>query len=137
MKRSKIALLVFFMFFCLFTGCRKQTPPAAPLRLITGVQITEEIPGNPILHQYTQPQQIDAIIVYLSGLRPYGIADRNPERVSGAAYRIEVFFSDGTSRIYRQRANRYFSKDCRTWRLIDPQKGAYLQELLQQTPSSS
>ncbi len=114
-------------------GCRQDAPNPPP-QLITGVYILYRQNGDILERQYTDPQKIDEVLFYLLKLHPYGIADRNPERVAGPTYYIELQLSDGQRHVYRQRADRYLSRDCQAWRLVNPKKAAALYPLLAQLP---
>lgn len=128
-KIWKISFLLFAVLF-LFPGCAKKDA-IAPMPLVTGVLVTCKQDGEVLERRYTDPDKVDAVLHYLLRLHPYGVADRDPERVCGDVYKIEVLLSDGEKHIYRQRADRYISKDCQVWRLIDPTRAAELYPLLE------
>lgn len=112
----------------LLTGCRAQTE--APLALVNQIQISGYSQNAPFGAVYTNPLKMETILFYFRGLKPHGVPNTDPERISGDRYRITISFTDGTRHIYRQQANRFFSANSHPWQKIDPKKGAMLSLLL-------
>ncbi len=134
-KFSKIGLLVLAVLL-LLPGCRKEEAPKEVV-LVTKITVICRQEGDVLARHYTDPQKMDAILHYLLRLKPYGFAERDPESVRGPAIEIQTDLSDGSRHIYRQRADRYFSKDSQAWELIDPKRAAMLYPLLEQMESDS
>ncbi len=126
--RKKVMLLLPVIF--LLSGCRS-APEPAPVPIVTGIRVQCLESGATARWEYTDPQKMEPLLVYLASLHPYGIAERNPEQVIGKAYRIDIFMSDGANHIYRLRADRYYSKDSAPWRLVDPKQAALLPQILE------
>lgn len=121
----KFRKLTLVFFFCLLlTGCAAKPKP---LHLVTKISVTDRAG---ITKDYTEPQKMETILYYLRSLEPQGRPDTDPERIMGEAYRICVEYADGGQSIYRQRANRFLSRDAHPWQKIDPQKAAVLRPLL-------
>ena len=112
---------------CCFSlmGCSKQQKS---LHLVTKISITDD---KGIIKSFTEPQKMETILYYLRGLDPAGKPGTDPERIIGDAYRIDIEYADGGQSIYRQRANRFLSKDSHPWQTIDPKKAAILRPLLE------
>ena len=132
-KIAKICCALLAVLF-LLPGC-SQKSHSKPLVLVTKVTVTSQKNGDILQWYYTDPEKIEAVMHYLLRLKPYGFAERDPELVCGPFFEIKVALSNGKSHIYRQRADRYISKDCQTWELIDPKRAAMLYPLLEQMES--
>ena len=131
MKRKLLVLMVVFMM--LLTGCKEEKPPELPL--VTAVEITCRH-GEEVIHRtYTTPQKVQRFLYYLRRQQTMGYTDRNPERILGDTAWIRVELSDGSSRIYRQRADRFLSVDCHRWKKIDESWGRRLYSMLLLIPS--
>ena len=77
-----------------------------------------------------KPEEMEAVLNQVRCLEPLGQADMDPERVLGDSLTIRVCLSSGRCHIYRQQADRYFSKDNKPWRKIDPIQGRRLRLFL-------
>jgi hypothetical protein len=115
---------VFIICFSLF-GCGQQQKP---LHLVTKISVTD---NKGITRDFTDPQKMETILYYLRSLDPMGRPKTDPERIMGESYRIHIEYADGGQSIYRQRANRFLSKDAHPWQTIDPKKAAILRPLLE------
>lgn len=127
--------MLVFVFACSVSliGCKEERPPEIPL--VTAVEITCRHGGEIIQRTYTQPEKVQRFLYYLRRQQTKGYADRNPERVEGDTAWIKVQLSNGGSRVYRQRADRFWSKDCHRWKRIDETWGRRLYRMLILIPS--
>ena len=133
----KNGLLLFAVLF-LLAGCsRKEPTPHPDTRVVTRIEVTCRNEDTTMERSYTDPQKIRFILNYLRLLKFCGAADTDPERITGDDNRIVLQLSDGHQRIYRQRAYRYLSVDCRPWFKVDPEHAATLLPYLQETASDS
>ena len=85
--------------------------------------------------QVFQEAKMRPILDYLRYLDPYGKPREDPEQVSGSDCCITLIYSDGSQRIYRQRADRYMRIDDGPWTRIDQAKAMELKMLLWVIPS--
>ena len=116
------------LIFCcclLLSGCKASEKP---LQLVTKVSVTDQ---TGLTRHYTQPQQMETLLYYLRSLGAQGRPNTDPERILGEHYLIRLEYSDGQTSIYRQRANRFLSRDSRPWQIISPKRAALLKPLLQ------
>ena len=135
---KKMIRLLFVCCFLLFSlsGCIKNDTLQKPLcRVVTQVDISCQTEHMLIQRHYTHPEKMEYVLLYLRLLKPSGKPDVDPEQLDKAVYHITVSLSDGTKRLYRQKAHQYFSKDSRTWEKIDPEKAAGLYRLMEKIPS--
>ena len=130
MKKTKLTLLVVIM--CLISGCSRAEAPVS--RVVTKIDVVCTQSNTQVIRTYKHPKKMEALLYYLRTLRYCGKADTDPEQIRGDAYHIVLTYSDGTSRVYRQRANRYLSRDARPWEQIDPRQGRSLPLLLKLMP---
>ena len=121
----KIFLSFLFLVF-LLTGCEK-SPDASPVpRYVAQVDVR-----GTLQRKYTAPEKMSSVLNYLRLLEGGGSPDTDPERITGDVYEITLSLSDGTRRVYRQRANRYLSRDSHPWERIDPELASRLSPLLE------
>ena len=132
---SMFLLLLPFV-FAGSAGRHLREKPALPL-LVTQIRVAGHDGSNTLSRQYTQPAKIGHVLRYLRWLDHGGIADTDPEQLTGSSFDITIYYSDGQTRIYRQRADRYLSKNCRPWEKIDPEQAHILLPLLRALPSDS
>ena len=122
---GKILKITLALLCCFLLGAC-HTEPSKP-RLVTKVSITD---SAGITRNYLEPRKMEVFLYYLRSLNPTGKPTTDLERIIGESYRICVEFSDGQTSIYRQRANRFLSRDSHPWQNIDPKKASMLRPLL-------
>ena len=59
----------------------------------------------------------------------------DPDTLTGQAFRVRVFFSDGSERLYRTKSDRYIRTNDGPWQQTDPQKLQQLNFLLLSLPA--
>ena len=132
--KKLIAILALMALFC--SGCRRQEPVSTqPVhRVVTGIDITYQ--NGPLFakRSYTNNKKMEVILHYLRFIDPYGTPQEIPEQVKGSEFHILLTYSDGSKRLYRQRADRYLMKDG-NWKCIDPKKAQELSRILSQMES--
>lgn len=123
----KYACLLFAFIMPLFAG--KVTAAANGPDVITGVQITCRRENTTSTRQYVQPHKIAAVLTYLRLMDFGGKADADPEQLTGDSFEIILYDTNGPYSIYRQRANRFFSKNETPWVNISPVQASRLYPL--------
>lgn len=121
-----LATVVFFFFGCTRGG----EDPTVP-RLVTQIEVVYSHGEQLLRRQYTDPSKMSSVLNYIRLLDRGGPADTDPERVPGDACKITLRLSDGSSRVYHQRSDRFLSKDFHSWQRIDPEQGQQLLPLLE------
>ena len=134
MKRTSKILFLFAALVCLL-GCARRE--GKHVSVVTGVQITASNGDRAMRRQYTHPQNIQKVLNYLRLQESLGMAEEDPERLSGNAVVIEVTLSDGSRSVYYQRGGRYLSKKYHPWQEIDSEKAADFYRMLQRTPTDT
>lgn len=127
-KFSILFLCVIFLW-----GCQPKKPQSP--RLVTMIRVSGVHQDIPLDVIYTQPQKMETLLYYLRSLEELGQAETDPERIMGDRFQITVSYSDGTRQIYRQRADRFLSRNDRPWKNVDPQKASLLYPLLMSMPA--
>lgn len=107
----------------------------SPPQMVTQVRIVCQHKKSTMTRCYTQPHKMEPVLNYLRLLKYKGQADTDPERLTGDRFEITLYYSNGQSRIYRQRSNRYLSKNAHAWEKIDPEQARLLYPMLQSMPS--
>lgn len=105
------------------------------LNIITQVQITCRKENTAITRRYVQPHKISAVLNYLRLLKSGGSANNDPEQLTGSSYEIVLQDAAGRRSIYRQRANRFLSKNAKPWERVSQEQASRLYYLIQAMPS--
>jgi len=108
-----------------------------PYRVITQVRIVYENGDVQTQRDFYREENIRHILDYLRYVDPYGIPKEDPESVKGRIYYITLIYSDGSERLYEQRADQYLRIDGGKWKRIDPQRALYLSGLFSMMPSDA
>lgn len=137
---KKAIKLLFICCFCLFilSGCIKNDTLQKPLcRVVTQVDISCQTEHMLMQRHYTQTNKMEYVLLYLRLLKPQGKPDADPDQINKEVYEITLHLSDGSKKLYKQKAHRYFSRDSRPWETIDPAQAAGLYRLMQKLPSDT
>ncbi|MBE6933961.1 MAG: hypothetical protein E7462_02765 [Ruminococcaceae bacterium] len=115
-------LLVITATLFLLTGCCRihTAPNERPYRIVRCVQLFYAEDAVQSQRQYFHPEKLQQITDYLRFIRPYGTPSENPDTVQGRFFRITLCYSDGSCRIYEQKAERFMRIDGGAWKRIDP-----------------
>lgn len=116
----------------ILTGCCRilwQKDPA-PYRIVTQVRVVYQNESMEIQRDFYREESIRHILDYLRYIDPYGVPREDPELAQGRNFYITLIYSDGSERIYEQRADQYLRINGGKWKRIDPQKALYLSGLL-------
>lgn len=123
-------LLLMPAFFTVFVSAEGNN-----VNIITGVQITCHKENIVVTRQYIQPHKISAVLNYLRLLKCSGKADTDPEQLTGDSFEIILQDAAGQRSIYRQRANRFISKNSKPWEQVSPKQASRLYPLIQAMPT--
>ncbi len=113
-----------------FTGCQPSTTASTAYRVVSQIHVQYQ---NSNLHQrwhFRSDEKMEAVLTYLRLLDPYGTPKEDPEDVAGSDIYIALVYSDGSSKIYHQRADRYLQIGDGPWKCIDPDTALQLCALL-------
>ena len=108
-----------------------------PYRVVTQVRIVYQNEKLVTQRDFYTEENIRHILDYLRYTDPYGIPKENPELSDERIYYITLIYSDGSERVYEQRADQYIRVDGGKWKRLDPQKALYLGGLFSMMPSDA
>lgn len=128
-------LLIVLILCLLLTGCSPTKPEAAPLKLVSSVEVDFRHRQEHLHRIYTQSDKVDVILHYLHRLIPRGTPDSDPEQLLGERCRITVRLSGGQTRTYRLQGKQYLSVDLRPWKNISRERCSVLYHLVQHMES--
>lgn len=117
----------------LLTGCNK--PPTPKSKLVTGMRVEMRQEQETLCRKYTDPQKIEAVLSYLRALQEQDHSCSTPERYAGPRYRIELYYSDGSTGYVFQHANRFLSRDFHPWQEVNSKYAAFLLPLIKSMPN--
>ena len=130
--KSMGKFLAFIMACLLLTGCGQKAAPR--VNLVTAVEVTWTRDGQTSQATYTQPGKIRRFLYYLRRQETAGYAQVKPEGMEGSMCRIRVYLSDGSVRVWRQRADRFVSVDYHRWKNLEAPWGKRIYLLLRLIP---
>ena len=134
MKKAITIFILFCFTSIIMSGCLANH--SRPLtKVVTQVDISCQQEDVNISRHYTDSQKMEYVLLYLRLLKRKGKPDADPDTMDKDIYEITVHFSDGSSRLYRQKAHRYFSEGSGAWQMIDPVQAAGLYKLMEHLPS--
>lgn len=135
LKKNCICSMFFLLLF--LAGCCPilREKDRAPYRIITQVLVDYKNGALQTQQQFFQEDNIRQILGYLRYIDPYGTPKEDPEQADGRHFDITLVYSDGSQRLYQQRADRYIRIDGGPWKQIDPQKALILSGMLGMMPS--
>lgn len=135
MKQVFVMLIILVL---LLTGCIPCPAPQQPeFAVVTGVDITHYLGNLQEQRQYATDENISMVLNYLRLLHTLGAPQEDPSAESGGTYHIIVEFSDGTTKEYAQKADRYLWEEGVGWRIIDEEQGVQLGQLFRAIPSDT
>ena len=133
MKKLQTISWVFLLLPLLFSGssgpCLRRKPFLP--HTVTQIQVICYHDGEHLTRHYTHPRKIQPVLHYMRLLKQEGAADTDPEQLIGDRFDITLYYSDGQNRIYRQRSNRYLSKNSQPWEKINTKQAQFLYPILQ------
>ena len=138
MKKSKcIFCLMLAVLSVLLCCCRPQNQTQSAGRTISDITVTYQSGPQQAKLQYHAPEKMRAILNYLRWIAPYGKPTEDPEQIEGHVFQIVVAFSDGSQKVYLQKADRYMQIDGAQWMVIDPEKAITLNKMVSEMKSDA
>ena len=132
LKRHLVCTLL--VLICTLSGCvghqAGETEPTA-YRVVCSIHITHRNGSAAQEYRYEDQEKMQQILDYLRWIDPYGTPAEDPEEQRGEEFLIELHYSDGTTKTYHQRCDRYLRVGEKPWKKIAPERGRELRELLE------
>lgn len=116
----------------LLAGCTYGAPAGQQhgSRVVERVEVEVYGQGKRMTYRYTEPEKMGAVLQYIRQLKPSVAVPISPDTFRTDAYRITLFLSDGSQRVYHQLYDMYLQEEGGLWRGIDPSRGSALRQLL-------
>ena len=133
-KRYSLYLLLLLLPTLLSGSALRRNSTSVP-SLVVQIDVVCRREYSTFTRHYTQPRKIEPILNYLRMLTYHGRPETDPERLAGNAYEITLYYVNGQTSTYRQRADRYLSKDGQPWEKLRPEQAGLLFPLLESTAS--
>lgn len=124
---------IFCLCCTLFSACAPKEIPQPLCRVVTEINIVCDHPKAQIRRHYTDSKKMQYVLIYLRLLKPKTTTALPTE--TDDLYSIQISFSDGSKRTYRQTAHRYLSRDNEPWKSIDPSSASGLYFLMRKLSS--
>lgn len=134
-KRYGLYLLLLLIPALLSGSALRSRKSASPPALVTQIDVVCQREYSSFTRHYTQTRKIEPILNYLRMLTYHGRPEDDPEQLAGNAYEIILYYANGRTSTFRQRADRYLSKDGQPWEKIRPEQAGLLFPLLESTAS--
>lgn len=131
MKKAFIFLL---LYLCL-TGCRPQKHTDVASHIVTEITITCETCNDFTRRYYNSHEKMQKVLLYLRAVSPGFTPDEDPEPIAGRVIYITLHKADGTTKIYRQKNDRYLQEGHHPWKKIKPEWGATLYQIIMENES--
>lgn len=137
----RISKTIFTLLLCLLLlplgGCSRHSTgdSPAPLRIVTEIDINFVDGPLHCRRHYNQDAKMSQVLAYLRQIDPYGKPEEDPALADGSLFQISLTYSDGSKKVYEQKADRYLRLDDGPWETIDPSKAEALGQLLGTLPS--
>lgn len=125
---------VVLLFVLAALGCTPREEPIPP-KIVTQIVVTCEGYHTAERRFYNTDTKMRLILYHL---RSIGIRDtpkEDPELYKDKTIHITLTYSDGSTKIYSHKGDRYFREDDGPWSEIQPEKVAGLYQLLMMMPS--
>lgn len=130
----KKVLILLLLSFCL-TGCKPRVHTDVASHIVTEITITCETCNDFSQRYYNTHEKMQQILLYLRSVSPGFAPDEDPEPLAGRVICITLRRADGTTKIYRQKDDRYLQEGTSPWKKIKPEWGASLWQIIAQNES--
>ncbi len=116
------------------SGCSRQVPQnSVAAHVVRSIHIQWE--EEPAGRFYNTDAKMEKILLYIRRLKPLSSADTDPEALEGPTVRITLVCADNSTKVYRQKQDRFFQSGSGPWQQMREDKGALLWQILADTPS--
>jgi hypothetical protein len=132
-KRIWPVILIVLLFI---PGCKSTNPPGKPV--VSQISVIYGTSSNSIQRIYTGQQKMQQILNCLRTLGQQFTPFTDPETITAPQYTIRILSTDGSSRSYCVKSDRYIRTGSEPWKQADPERISKLNRLLQSlTPDST
>lgn len=125
-KKWKIAIVLLCL---LLTGCAGPEQPSDN-RFVSQIRVQLKRGRQTESWTFSQPQKMEVVLYYLRSLDKKTPAVADPARFAGGSYRIDLIYTDGSTKRIYQRADQFLSEQFGPWQKIEQRKAELLYPLL-------
>ena len=115
-------------------GCGARKEPS-PVKLVSSITVICENHGSTSRRYYNTDEKMRLILYHIRSIGIRDTPQQDPENMIAPTIHITLTFSDGSTKIYLHKGDRYFREGSDPWREINPEKTAGLYQLIQLMPS--
>lgn len=133
LKRYCFFAVLVLSYMLLLTACCPQqdaNTSTDAYRVVTQIHVVYQKDRIVSERKFTVDEKMQQILLYLRQISPYGIPAQDPEEVPGSVFYITLHYSDGTQKVYQQRADRFMRINGGPWKRIDPKRAVKLSQIL-------
>ena len=133
MSSRKKAIICIVLMALLCGGCGRASSPdrePGPFRVVAQIQVLYRNGPLSVRRSYTREDKMQQVLNYLHRIDPYGTPGEDPETAGGSDFLIELLYTDGSKKEYRQRSDRFMQINGGPWKQIDPEKAEDLSRIL-------
>lgn len=127
--------LCILLCFLLLGGCRPVEDGNVASHIVTEIIITCQSCTDFSRRYYNTHKKMQPILLYLRSVSPGFAPNTDPQTLSGREIQITLRKADGTTKLYRQKNDRYLQEGNGPWRQIKPEWGSTLYQLLLENES--
>lgn len=117
----------------LLTGCSAKKPDPGP-PVVYKITVTCRHEETVTERIYTSQPKMRQILNHLRSLGQQFTPPIDPEALSARTFHIDISFTNGSSRLYQTKADRYIRTDQAPWKQADPKQLERLNLLLLTLP---
>lgn len=114
----------------LLTACTADLPAPTAYRVVCEIHVVYHNSGLYRSWHFYTSEKLDAILTCLRLLDPYGTPQEDPTLLSGSDLFITLAYSDGDTKVYHQRDDRFLQIGDGPWKRIDSDAALRLDALL-------
>ena len=127
---SRKVFFAYFMCTLILCGCGRKAAEPTPVRVVTQITVTRHAGGEVTRQIYTDPEKLHKILTAIRQLGQKFTPSTDPTALPQESFHIQLHQTDGTTQLYRTKADRYIRQDHHPWQETDPKTLTQLTDLL-------
>ena len=131
--RRKYIFLLVPLFLFLLSGSRPV--PRQTARYVVQAEVLFTQPGQTLTLHFRQTKKLTSLLTCLRLAAPEGLSNAPPMDENAHHYRITLYYSDRTQRVFHLENYRYLSSDRKTWQKVPADKAHLFYLLIHLLPS--
>ena len=127
--------IIFLLLSLILVGCRPVEEENVSAHIVKEITITCENCTSFTRRYYNTNSKMQKILLYLRSVSPGTASKEDPEELAGQVICITLRRVDGSTKLYRQKNDRYLQVGNDPWRKINPEWGVSLFQLIMENES--